>query len=110
MIDNSVSIHHRNLQVLATEIYKIKNKIAPEIMKDILHERTIIYNVRNNSGFITYNVNTMRYVVDTIHHLGPKICNLLPLSIKAAQDLNEFKNLINSWTPKHVLVNFATHV
>ena len=100
LIDNSVSIHHRNLQVLATEIYKIKNKIAPEIMNDILLERSIIYNLRNNSGFTTYNVNTMRYGVDTIHHLGPKIWNSLPLSIKAAHDLKEFKNLIKSWTPE----------
>ena len=73
LIDNNVSIHHKNLQVLATEIYKIKNKIAPEVMNDILHERSIIYNLRNNSGFITYNVITMRYGFDTIYHLGPKI-------------------------------------
>ena len=98
LIDNSVSIHHKNLQVLATETYKIKNKIAPEIMNDILLESSIIYNLRNNSGFTTYNVNIMRYGVDTIHHLGPKIWNSLPLSIKAAHDLKEFKNQIKSWT------------
>ena len=100
LIDNSVSIHHKNLQALATEIYKIKNKIAPEIMNDILLERSIIYNLRNNSGFTTYNVNTMRYGVDTIHHLEPKIWNSLPLTIKAAHDLKEFKNLIKSWIPE----------
>ena len=69
-------------------------------MNDILLERSIIYNLRNNSGFTTYNVNTMRYGVDTIHHLGPKIWNSLPLSIKAAHDLKEFKNRIKSWTPE----------
>ena len=31
--DNSVSIHHRNIQALATEMFKVKNNIAPEIMK-----------------------------------------------------------------------------
>ena len=31
--DNSVSVHHRNIQALATEIFKVKNNIAPEIMK-----------------------------------------------------------------------------
>ena len=30
---NSVSIHQRNIQALATEIFKVKNNIAPEIMK-----------------------------------------------------------------------------
>ena len=33
--DNSVSIHHRNIQVLATEISKVKNNIAPEIIKEL---------------------------------------------------------------------------
>ena len=31
--DNSVSIHHRNIQALATEMFKVENNIAPEIMK-----------------------------------------------------------------------------
>ena len=43
LINNSVSNHHKNFQVLATEIYKMKNKIAPEIMNDILLERSITY-------------------------------------------------------------------
>ena len=33
--DNSVSIHHRNIQVLRTEMLKVKNNIAPEIMKEL---------------------------------------------------------------------------
>ena len=33
--DNSVSIHHRNIQALVTEMFKVKNNIAPEIMKEI---------------------------------------------------------------------------
>ena len=32
--ENSVSIHHRNIQALATEMFKVKNYIAPEIMKE----------------------------------------------------------------------------
>ena len=34
--DNSV--HQKNLQVLVTEIYKVKHRIAPEIMKDIFKQ------------------------------------------------------------------------
>ena len=33
--DNSVSIHQKNLQVLATEIFKAKNRIAPTIMAEL---------------------------------------------------------------------------
>ena len=31
--DNTVSIHHRNLQLLATEIFKIKSNMSPRILK-----------------------------------------------------------------------------
>ena len=34
-IDKSVTIHHRNLQVLATELYKVHHGLAPELMNDI---------------------------------------------------------------------------
>ena len=30
---HSVSIHHWNIQALATELFKVENNIAPEIMK-----------------------------------------------------------------------------
>ena len=33
--DNSFSVHHRNIQVLATELYKIINGLSPEIMKEV---------------------------------------------------------------------------
>ena len=35
--DKSVSIHQRNLQILATEIYKARNYLRPEILRDIFH-------------------------------------------------------------------------
>ena len=31
-LDNSVTIHQQNLQILGTEIFKVKNSLAPEIM------------------------------------------------------------------------------
>ena len=35
--DKSVSIHQKNLQILATEIYKIENDLGPKIIKDTFH-------------------------------------------------------------------------
>ena len=34
-IDNSVSVHHRNLQIRATELYKIVNGLSPDTMKNV---------------------------------------------------------------------------
>ena len=33
--DNSVSIHHKNIQALAIEMFKVKYKLYPEITGDI---------------------------------------------------------------------------
>ena len=33
--DGSVSIHHRNIQNLATEMFKVKNDFSPKIVTDI---------------------------------------------------------------------------
>ena len=34
-INKSVTIHHRNVQVLATELYKVHHGLAPELINDI---------------------------------------------------------------------------
>ena len=33
--DNSVSIHHKNLQALAIEMFKVHTKTSPEIMQEV---------------------------------------------------------------------------
>ena len=33
--DNSVSIHHKNLQALAIEMFKLHTKTSPEIMQEV---------------------------------------------------------------------------
>ena len=50
--DKSVSIHQRNLQILATEIYKVRNDLGPEIMKDVFHFAQNSYNLRNDSTLL----------------------------------------------------------
>ena len=48
---NNISRHHRNIQMLMTELYKIKNKLAPPIMDSMLNRRNITYNFRNLQEF-----------------------------------------------------------
>ena len=37
--DKSSSIHHRNLQVLATEKYKIYSNVAPDIVNNMFEKK-----------------------------------------------------------------------
>ena len=47
--DNSVTIHHRNIQSLATEIYKTLNNLNPIFMKEIFSLKTHNYPIRRQN-------------------------------------------------------------
>ena len=47
-LDNSVSIHQRNLQCLDTDLHMIFNGISPDIMKDIFQLKTTFFYDRQN--------------------------------------------------------------
>ena len=55
-INKSITIHHRNLQVLVTELYKVHYGLAPEPMNDIFEKRGVTYNFINNSTLKTRNI------------------------------------------------------
>ena len=38
-IDKSYNIHHKNIQTLVIELYKVKNSLSNQIMQDILEKR-----------------------------------------------------------------------
>ena len=44
-LDNSVAIHQRKLQILATEIFKVKINLAPEIMTEVFEINEPYYNL-----------------------------------------------------------------
>lgn len=46
--DNSISVYNQNIQVLASELYKIMNELSPETMKEFFafNENTT-YNAMN---------------------------------------------------------------
>ena len=61
-LDNSATVHQKNLQVLVTEIYKVKIAIAPEIMKDIFELQNSSYNLRSSCNqFRRENINAIHY-------------------------------------------------
>ena len=97
--DKTVTIHHRNLQKLATEMYKVKNGLSPVIMNDIFHEIPNNYNLRNNRIWSTHNIHTVNCGTETLAYRGPKIWEILPETIKTSKSLKEFKTKVKYWKP-----------
>ena len=98
-MDNSVSIHHRNLQRLAIEMYKIKNKLSPLPMQDLFVDNANPYDLREKRCWETTNIRTVSYGTETIRYRGPKTWDLVPSHIKEAKSLSEFKSKIIAWKP-----------
>ena len=48
--DKSVTIHQRNLQLLATEIFKTKNELNPKLIGEIFTFKNVDYNLQNNTS------------------------------------------------------------
>ena len=107
-LDNAVTIHQRNLQVLATEIYKVKNNLSPEIMRYVFDIQTPHYNLRAESNmFKRENVRTTHYGIQSIQFLGPKIWDIVPQRIKDCDSLASFKVLIKQWKPDNCPCNLC---
>ena len=80
--DKSVTFHQRNLQILATEIYKILNGLSPDIMQDIFEIKSSYYNTLYAPAFSSRNIKTVRCGLQTISYMAPKIWNLVPKEMK----------------------------
>ena len=97
--DKTVSIHHKNLQHLAIEMYKIKNDLAPEVMKNLFEQKEASY-CRSGSSFARPNVSTVNKGLNSLRSFGPVMWNImLPGKYKACTNLDDFKNAIKHWTP-----------
>ena len=89
---NSVSIHHRNLQVLATEIFKIHRGLPPEILRETFVSKTSSYNLRRNDTFQKCQVYSVYQGSESLSFLGPKIWDLVPVELKQSERLLQIKN------------------
>ena len=61
--DGSFTIHQRNLQKLAIEMYKVKNGLSPDIMANLFTLKD-----RGNGDFVIPKVKTVNRGVETIRY------------------------------------------
>ena len=98
--DNSVKVHDRNLQVLVTEMFKVKMGVSPVIMNEFF-QFNCNCKTRNFNEFQCECVKTVHYGVETVFFLGPKLWSILPQEYKIIDNLSEFKNKIKHWVPQN---------
>ena len=96
-INGSVSIHHRNIQLVAILMFKVKYGLSPEIMRDIFRLND---NVNARTTFIIPKVNGEFMGKLSLRYFGPVVWEImLPDKYKAITGLNKFKEDIKDWVP-----------
>ena len=100
LIDNSFTIHEKNLQRLATEMYKVKNNLTPPFMKNVFPVSKCNINLRHKPAFETTNVKSVYNGTETISFRGPQIWSIIPENIRNSRTLLEFHSKIKEWKPK----------
>ena len=83
--NNLKTIHQKNLEFLAIEIYKFQNGLSAPIINDIFFSRQNIYNLRKFQELSTSTKNTVNFGTETISYRGPQLWNLIPDNINRNQ-------------------------
>ena len=109
--DNSVSIHYKNLHVLATEMFKVPIKSSPQIMQEVFPlKEQIHYSLRTQTDFEIPHVKTVNYGLESIRFLGPKIWESFPNDLKRKESVSISKQQLRSGNQNNFLVAFVKHI
>ena len=99
--DSSFKIHDRNLQKLLIEIFKVKMKLAPEIMNEVFDIIESPYPLINELRFKSRNVCTVRHGIETAAFVGSRIWSYMPSELKESMSLNVFRSKIKTWNAEN---------
>ena len=84
---------------LAIEIYEFLHNLPPAvIMGDIIKlNKPPTYNRRTHQELYSRNPKTVRYGIETIFFLTPKMCAIVRQNIKNCSSLSSFTIIIRKW-------------
>ena len=103
----SVSIHHRNIQQLAIEIYKALNNLSSQLMSELFMIKENKYKLRNEVILASNLPRSTNYGINSVSHLAPKIWELIPNELRNCLTLNLFKETIKTWIPHNCPCNLC---
>ena len=109
MKDGSVCIHHRNIQFVAIEMFKVKNDLCPEILKGPFKLNP---SLKNGKDFLRPNVNKVFKGEGALRWFGPIVWNnMLPENLKTMSNaflrmgtVSDFSILSSYYNPCIILI------
>ena len=106
--DGYAKIHHRNLQFLATEMYKVRKGIGPGFMKEIVAKKPNAYtedtSAHTRFKSVVYNTADPKKVnsgLETLRCFCPKVWDMIPIELRNIDYLPLFKWKIKNCIPSN---------
>ena len=96
--DKSFTIHERNIQSLAIELFKVVNRLSPKIMEFVFPLKEIVRYPKENL-FKSKKIRTVSWGNGNLAYLGPLIWDIIPREFKEEVNLISFKKRIRQWKP-----------
>ena len=93
---HSFAIHHRNVQNLAIERYKIKENLSDVIISSIFPPRLIKCNLWTQSDFFGNCVNSSKYGLNSIRFSASKVWEMITMEMNNLTNLGHV-NLLWQW-------------
>ena len=97
--DGSVTIHHRNIRLVAKEMFRVKHDICPEIIKSLFYFNN---NQNVKKDFLRPNVKSEYKGKLSLRYFGPVVWDyMLPENLKTITTFEKFKTEIKKWVPEN---------
>ena len=96
-IQNTVTVHVKNVQVLMCEVYKSLHHNNPSFMWSLFTEKTIPYQLRNSNLLCLPVTKTLRYGLNSLIFRATLLWNTLPPHCKKSESIKKFKRTIMTW-------------
>ena len=97
---NSYKIHHKNIQSLAIERFKVEKGITNPILYDIFPLRSIDSNLRSQTDFSVSSINTTNFGLNFLRCFASKEGKMILLVLKDLNDVEMLKSEIGKWEPR----------
>ena len=92
------SLKVRRLRTFALEVFKIDNKDCPVYLFDLIDIKNTSYSFRYQNKAALPQVRTTSFGLQSFRYAGAKLWNELPDHFRKDMSLDQFKNLINTWS------------
>ena len=94
---NTVPLVVLRMQKMASEVFKIVNKLSPEYIQDLVSIKNSTNNFKNERTAEIPRVKTTRYGIKSFRFEAARIWNSLPNEIRLAETYPHFRRLTRAW-------------